>query len=203
MGAYFQWGRNDDVTTLPVAAGPVTSAGPYFYAGTGSAYDWLSPGNDNLWGGSGSTGTGGTFVSLGSPTLMRGPCATGYHVPTQKEWCDALAAVSPTQSGGTALVCDYGQHDETVTNAFRNTLKFPLAGFRDPNNLSGTYYNQGTAGSYWTASPTYLLLGSWGGYWSPTPTGVYAGSVHFSATQVTPAHANTRSYGFSVRCLRN
>ena len=33
----------------------------------------------------------GTFLSLGSPSAMRWPCASGYHVPTATEWTYAIS----------------------------------------------------------------------------------------------------------------
>ncbi|MFB0964131.1 MAG: hypothetical protein QMC36_00195 [Patescibacteria group bacterium] len=53
MGAYYQWGRNEDVTTGTTVAGPLaaaTAASETRFITKGTApYDWLSVQDDNLW----------------------------------------------------------------------------------------------------------------------------------------------------------
>lgn len=78
---------------------------------------------------------------------MRGPCADGYHVPTQKEWCDAIMAVSPE-----VTACDAVWYVEATANKFMNTLKLPLAGYR--TSAAGALSVQGTNGLYWASSPS-------------------------------------------------
>ena len=190
MGAYYQWGRNLDVSTGATVAGPLapaTAASETRFITNGTApYDWVTPQNGNLWGGTGSTAAVGTYSSLGSPAAMQGPCATGYHVPTLKEWCDALIAVSPTQNGGAAMVCDANWHVEATANKFMTTLRLPLAGNR--NYSPAAFSNQGTDGFYWAASTT----------------GTNGYGVLLSTTYgVLPALNSGRAYGLSVRCLKN
>ena len=121
LGAYFRWGRNGEVASLRIAD----------RASTGSSTDGEMDGN--LWGGRATAVDRGTFMDLSrdDKLLMRGPCAAGYHVPTQKEWCEGLVLVSPTSSGGTPMPCGGIWHEEGVRNAFRDALRIPLAGVRD------------------------------------------------------------------------
>lgn len=140
LGSYFQWGRNEDVTALGSTAtqsstGTSSTVVGSFVKGAVNNYDWLvdASKNDNLWGGSGTTPLAGTFATRGSPAEMKGPCQTGYHVPTAKEWCDAITAVSPD-----VTACDRTWHVETTANKFITTLKLPLAGDRD---YSSAAYN--------------------------------------------------------------
>lgn len=120
LGAYFQWGRNEEVASI----GTVDRASSGFP--TDGALD------KNLWGGRTTTVDRGTFVGLvdNDKVRMRGPCAAGYHVPTQKEWCEALVLVSPTSNGGNAMPCGGLWQEEAVRNAFRDALRLPLAGVR-------------------------------------------------------------------------
>jgi uncharacterized protein (TIGR02145 family) len=196
MGAYYQWGRNIDVTTGATVAGPlapVTAAnafnGTLFITNGTPPYDWVTPKNDNLWGGVGSTTSTGTHSSLGSPVAMRGPCAAGYHVPTAKEWCDAIFAVSPTRSGGAAMTCSSTSYQvEAAPNKFMTTLKLPLAGLR--NHSPAEFGNQGLSGHYW-ASSTVTVSDS--GY-----------TVSFSSTHGVRSHGSfPRAGGFTVRCLKD
>ena len=75
-GTYHQWGRNDGWWTQ------------------GSA-DWQTR-NDNSWGGSTTSSTAWTYntVSGTDQTLMKGPCAIGYHVPTDFEWVTAVNLIT-------------------------------------------------------------------------------------------------------------
>lgn len=123
----------------------------------------------------------GTFLSFGSPAAMRGPCAEGYHVPTQKEWCDAVIAVSPEDP--TCIAKYYGGSN---VNKFKDTLLLPLAGNRGSSNAA--YSNQGLLGFYWAST----LDGRYGLGVRVSPTlGVYRQDY------------NWRANGFSVRCLAN
>lgn len=101
LGAFFQWGRNDDVTaTAPISAKAATGTTADgvghtdFIAADVAPLDWIVAPDDSLWGGAGTTSAAGTFASKGRPAAMKGPCPAGYHVPTAKEWCDAAASVN-------------------------------------------------------------------------------------------------------------
>jgi hypothetical protein len=73
---------------------------------------------------------------------MTGPCASGYHVPTQAEWWSALNTVHPGLTNTATW-----QND----TALATTLKLPLSGARD--GLTADYASQGAYGWYWTSSP--------------------------------------------------
>jgi hypothetical protein len=66
---------------------------------------------------------------------MKGPCAAGYHVPTQKEWCEAIRSVSPD-----ITVCDVNTYAEVNSNKLMNTLRLPPAGLR--SLVNGEFANQ-------------------------------------------------------------
>ena len=171
LGAFFQWGRNEDVTDLGTtatraAAGSTSSTvvGSFVTSST-SPYDWIATQNGNLWGG-GSTSLGsGNYAgqTAGNQALMQGPCAAGYHVPTQAEWGTAIAAVPAPK--------------------FVTALRLPLSGYRYFS--SANYAAQGTHGYYWTSSPT----------------GTKGYAVVFTPTSVSSAITENRALGSSVRCV--
>lgn len=55
MGAYYQWGRNVDVTNGGIVAGPLSAAvaasETRFITNATPPNDWITPQDDNLWGG--------------------------------------------------------------------------------------------------------------------------------------------------------
>jgi uncharacterized protein (TIGR02145 family) len=177
LGGYYQWGRNKDVTSGSLTTGPLGSdTTDNFITG----FDWITLQNSNFWWWSGTTATSGTFASQGSPIAMQWPCQTGYHVPTQKEWGDAIKSISPnidTASGA--------WQSETTANLLRTTLKLPLSGNRFYSN--GLFLAQGTGGYYWSSSSN----------------GTSAYNVYISVTHVNPLKYSYRAYGFPVRCLKN
>lgn len=186
LGSYFQWGRNDDVTAAGTPTSTKAVAGTLaggvghsnFITNGTTPYDWIATQNDNLWGG-GSTSLGsGTFTgqTSGNQTAMTGPCAAGYHVPTQAEWWSAISTLNPILTNTTNW-----QNDTTLVS----TLKLPLAGTRYLS--SAAYLNQGTNGYYWTSSPS----------------GTSGYGIALSATQVYPGGNSFRANGLSVRCLKN
>jgi uncharacterized protein (TIGR02145 family) len=88
----------------------------------------------------------------------------------------------PTQSEWAALVSAAG-----ITNystAWSSTLKLTAAGRR---SNAGSWYNVGSNGFYWSSSPS----------------GTRASNLYFYSTFVSPAYANYRANGFSVRCVKD
>lgn len=182
LGAFYQWGRNVDVTNAAAVTGSLSAATAAsetrFITNGSSPYDWLSVQDDNLWGGGSSSMNSGTFASqpAANQVAMAGPCAPGYHVPTTLEWASAAANITGFATGATVT-------DQTKRDLFVATLKLPLAGYRV--YTTGNYY------------------GPWGYYWMSSPSGTYGYYVLVSTTDVYNANGNPRAYGYSVRCLAN
>ncbi len=71
IGSYYQWGRNNDVTLQGTPTSTLATAGTLaggvghsnFITNGSSPYDWIATQNDNLWGGSATTSTAGTYSS--------------------------------------------------------------------------------------------------------------------------------------------
>ena len=64
-------------------------------------------------------------------------------------------------------------------------LKLTFSGYREWS--TGTYYHQSSFAYYWSSSNTR----------------VNAYSLYFSASNVNPTYTANRSYGFSIRCIKN
>lgn len=129
---FYQWGRNKDVTTGAATMGPVAiDSTNDFILNSG---DWLMTPNNNLWGWAGGS-PNHTFATAtsGDKILMKGVCATGYHIPTDWEWADTRSTLSNNW------------------NTIISTLKLPLAGYRRGDTAG--YTNMGTVACYHSATP--------------------------------------------------
>ena len=104
----------------------------------------------------------------------QGPAPDGFHVPSKDEWT-ALKNI---------LVTTFWKANNNTT--METYLKMPMAGHRlyDSANVYG--------------------VGSYGFYWSSTPLNAnYAYYLGFNSSSIYPQYDLDRSYGFSVRCLKN
>ena len=90
---------------------------------------------------------------------------------------------APAQSEWASVVSALGITN--YTTAASSALHLPASGNRNSSNAS------------------LDSQGLFGLYWSSTVYGASAGNLDFSSSGVTPAIANDRAYGFSVRCLKN
>ncbi|MDD2908086.1 MAG: prepilin-type N-terminal cleavage/methylation domain-containing protein [Candidatus Gracilibacteria bacterium] len=140
-GEYFQWGRNKGFTYLDNSQQPTTLTGSIgLNASTDdkgfvwneslvAPYSWANTDITNNWGDT-------TDTPLGTNILARqGPCASGYHVPSNTEWQGIVT------TGG------WGSNGANMQIA----LKLPYAGYR--NWDGGYFYNGGSFGGYWSSSP--------------------------------------------------
>ncbi|EKE27240.1 MAG: hypothetical protein ACD_3C00236G0002 [uncultured bacterium (gcode 4)] len=186
LWSYFQWWRNDDVTssasTWTLAATWTLSNNVWnnnFIYHNGGYYDWLPDWtqNPNLWWWSGTTFTAWTYNSQWSPSLMQWPCASGYHVPTQYELWTAVSNINPNLINNTVY-----QPDTSVATVLKLSLSW------NRNAADAWYYYQWARWYYWTSSP--------------------AGTVSFPLfLDTTRILITSSSYerwnAFSVRCLKN
>jgi uncharacterized protein (TIGR02145 family) len=114
------------------------------------------------------------WLSPKSDNLWRGeagannPCPVGYRIPTEAEWNQERA----TWRGGNAA------------GAFGSPLKLPMAGYRV--NSSGSLFNVGSVGSYW----------------SSTTTGTEAARFGFNSSNANSG-TSYRAFGNSVRCIKD
>ncbi|MDD2634428.1 MAG: FISUMP domain-containing protein [Bacteroidales bacterium] len=89
----------------------------------------------------------------------------------------------PTEAEWNAEVATWSTQDEA--GAFASTLKLPLAGYRN-TDVDATLYNVDLSGDYWTS----------------TINGTDSRELYITSTQA--AHfSSLRSYGYSVRCIKD
>lgn len=183
QGNYYQWGRNDDITsgafTGSQFGGTFTNNSTNdtnFYAADGTYGDW-----NTSWVGS-SVPSGGWNIATGGNSQW--PCSSGYHVPTggsannTTQWGMAYAIINSATTFGSCT-------QATTPERLMCALNLPYAGYR--NRTNGQYQNQGVSGSYWSSSAT--------------STNAY--NAYFISGGNSIALGNYRANGFSVRCIRN
>jgi len=103
-------------------------------------------------------------------------------------------------NGGSNNVCPTGWHvptsaewttvagyfsPQTSAGAFNSTLKLPLAGYR--NRANALLYNQDSYGIYWPGNPS----------------GTYVSGLYFNSGVVGPTSGTPRTFGCSVRCVKD
>lgn len=132
----------------------------------------------------------GFFIAFGGPPLdwrnpkndnlwqgvsgINNPCPSGWRVPSEAEFTDEINSWSTQNSVG----------------AFASPLKLTVAGYR--NSINATIDNAGTSGP---SSPT-------GAIWSTTVIGNNAKFLEFTPSSTTILQT-VRSYGHSIRCIKN
>jgi uncharacterized protein (TIGR02145 family) len=177
-GCLYQWGRGNDghasITWTSSTAGTVVNSTTTTLSSTDTPGDAL-------------------FITIGtspfdwrstqSTTLWstngatnNNPCPTGFHIPTAAQYTAEFAAASPGYNITNAATA--------YSNGPSGGFKFTMVGARV--NSTGVLANQSTEGVYWTN----------------TLSGTDATRRYF-ASGATNSGVNNRSYGFSVRCIKD
>ena len=182
--------RNLGATQVATSsAGDATSWGYY--------YQWGRPTDGHQIENSGTTDTLSSSDIPGHANFIKSAL-------TPFDWRDPQSLNALTlwagASGGSNNVCPVGWHvptqpewatvagyfsPQTSVGAFNSTLKLPLAGYR--NRAAAGLYDRGSGGNYWSGSPSSTS----------------ASYLYFGSGGVYPAYANSRAYGFSVRCVKD
>lgn len=115
------------------------------------------------------------------------PCPAGWRVPKGGEgnlspWSTFTVANGPWNGSG---VHPAGGHTWNSTVSFTTAAWYPALGYREGG--SGVTREVGGNGYYWLSS---------------TVSNIYGFSFCFSYAWLYPSHADSRVYGFTVRCLR-
>jgi uncharacterized protein (TIGR02145 family) len=136
---------------------------------------------------------GGLFGKLYNHyTVMdtRGLCPTGWHVPTDEEW-----STMETFLGGRAV----------AGGALKSTATQPRpGGWPAPNTIAtnSSGFSAGPGGLR-GSNGVFLSVGSSGCWWSSSLSGANAWSRRLNRDDGPYRNSNNRTYGFSVRCLKD
>jgi uncharacterized protein (TIGR02145 family) len=201
LGLLYQWGRKDpflgsssisgaieakSTVTWPSAVLSDSSNGTIAYA-TANPTTFIKYNSSNYdWYYTGSSTTDNTRWTTSTATKsIYDPCPAGWRVPdggSNGVWSTALRSSSSY----------YGTYDSTnegmnFSGKFGSdqTIWYPASGFR--NSYGGSFYD----------------VGSYGGYWSASPSSISAYGLNFYDNDlVYPSDSYYRANGRSVRCLQ-
>lgn len=167
---YFQFGRN-----ISYENGTWTNGTLW------NNYDWKLPWWTDSWsandwwvGESEKTTAIYSNQNTSDQALMKWPCPTWYHIPTNNEWIWINAAWT------------WGTNWFDLLNA----LKMPKSGYRIWTSWTITEIN--SKAQYWSASPT-----------GTDAFFIYIGNQGFNPAYINPSNTKSRSQGHNIRCFKN
>ena len=203
LGLLYQWGRKDpflgssnissptrakSTITWPFCAYSDSSKGTIEYA-TAHPTTFITNTHNRSnhdWYYTGSSLTDNTrWTEPSSEKSIYDPCPSGWRVPDNDVWSNAL---------GSSSISYYGEYDGT----------------NEGMNFSGMFGDDSTI---WYPASGYLLDGSgnlenvgiytFGLYWSASPSGSQASNLYFyDYGEIQPGHCSYRACGDAVRCLK-
>ncbi len=170
------WNMNDSVT----------------YAATyGALYTWSAAMGDNA------------ISSSSNPSGVQGVCPDGWHLPSDDEWKDlemengmTQAQADNTGSRGTNEGSKLAGNNELWDNGLlESDIEFGKSGFLALPGGSRNYFN-GTSGGF----------GQNGNWWTTTEgdaSNSYNRYLYYDSEKISRNWGYPKSYGFSVRCVKN
>ena len=147
----------------------------------GTFYQW---GINVAWNSTGASASGatpsGSWTNSYFPDWNTNPCPDGYRLPTDTEFENLINSSTVSYGGGWSST-DYGYIEFTSDS---KSVEFPAVGLRNYND--GALTSAGTNGYYWSDTQ---------------PDNAFAYSLIFASNSVDVAYYR-KTYGFSVRCVR-
>ena len=142
--------------------------------------------------------------SSANPSGVQGICPTGWHLPSDAEWTQLtnyVGSQSEYTCGGSSSNIAKALASETGWNSSTNTC----AVGNDPTSNNATGFSAVPAG-YCNGS-SFINAGNYAYFWSSTQdesNSSYAWyrNLYYASAYVTRG-SSSKSYGFSVRCLRD
>jgi uncharacterized protein (TIGR02145 family) len=126
----------------------------------------------------------------------RNVCPTGWHVPSEVDWSLFINYLDPTAGGGNNIPNNAGGKIKSTGTEYwqaPNIGATNQSGFcGQPSGMrgfTGEYLNLGIAGIWWTESESSLIKA------------FYKFSLY--SNEYVDHHDDYKTYGFSVRCLKN
>lgn len=145
---------------------------------------------------------GNSSSSSANPSGVQGICPTGWHVPSDAEWIQLSDYV------GSQMQYQCSANSAYITKALASTSGWAIimsnlcAVGLEPSSNNSTGFSALPAGCYGSNLSSF---GSDADFWSATQ--IYGNFVYYRQITYSGAslyrNANDKSYGYSVRCLRD
>lgn len=176
-----------------VADGSEDAAGSYYYVygydGTNVA-DAKATANYNTYGVlyNWPAAMNGAASSTTNPSGVQGVCPDGWHLPSDAEWTELTDYLGGTSDAGGKLKETGTTHWNSPNTGATNETGFTAlpGGYRGG---SGTFYNIGNGGYWWSASEGITSI-------------AWRRNMGYGNSSVGRNY-NLKELGFSVRCLRD
>ncbi|MCX6305013.1 MAG: hypothetical protein NT040_08600 [Bacteroidetes bacterium] len=133
------------------------------------------------------------------PLIVQGICPTGWHLPTDAEWCTLITFVTTSGANCNAI----GTESTTAGGRLKETGTIHW-GF--PNTGATDYYGfTGLPGGYRANNVDFFDLHELSYFWSSSEyTSGYAWGRYLTRTSADDLRSNSdKHYGFSVRCVKD
>jgi uncharacterized protein (TIGR02145 family) len=131
----------------------------------------------------------GAGSSSASPSGVQGVCPSGWHLPSRDEWLTLQATLGGESVAGGPLKESGFTHWNSPNTGATNTSGFTAVGGGHYSASGGSFFNLNIKGNFWTATQ---FDGSNG--WA-TQLANDQQSIYWMASN--------KSFGFSVRCVKN
>ena len=180
QGGYVQWGKPGPTNWVGAANDGVN--------GFAAAPTSGNSNSDAIFGWSQTTAADSSWNSNTEENPVKvtanDPCPTGYRVPTRAEWVAVNTNNTAFRTGTfTSSATEYGSALHYGPDASTKSLTLPAAGNRSRTN--GALSSRGRYGYYWSSSER----------------GSNAYDLNFGSSTIAPARNDSRTIGFSVRCI--
>jgi len=126
---------------------------------------------------------------------LRGLCPTGWHVPTIKDWKALIAFLGGEDLAAGKMKSRGNLKEETGLWIYPNAISEPACGFN------------GLPGGYRRADGEFVFMGLYGNFWSSSEYPVVSPKARFiylfNQYEFITLGDWEKTYGFSVRCLKD
>ena len=127
----------------------------------------------------------GYGYTCGLSGTVRGACPKGWHVPSQSEWNELFTAVGGSSTAGTKL-----KNTTSWNSSGNGTDDFGFSALPAGNRVrNGSYYGEGDYAYFWSST-------EYDSY------NVYRMILDYEGDEAV-LDGSYKSYGFSVRCLKD
>jgi uncharacterized protein (TIGR02145 family) len=145
---------------------------------------------------------GNSSSSSANPSGVQGICPTGWHVPSDAEWIQLSDYVGSQTQYQCSANSAYIAKALASTSGWAIIMSNLCAVGLEPSSNNSTGFSALPAGCYGSNLSSF---GSDADFWSATQ--IYGNFVYYRQITYSGAHlyrnANDKSYGYSVRCLRD